>query len=330
MTAKLHSVLHSVRASRKAGIALLIAMLASASLTLSAGQTRTASEGVYSDAQSRRGQDIFKERCAVCHGEALQGLLAPPLSGDAFINVWGNQPLSALVDKIHNTMPASDPGTLTTQQATDIVAYILQTGKFPAGNAELAADDVVLRQVLLAPAPAGPAAALAPIASHAPSYPPVANLGQLMRGILFPSSNLIFHVQGHDPGAQKTGAGYEPPKDANFSWADWGAGIYSGWELVDYAAVSIADAAPLLLAPGRRCENGRPVPVERADWVQFTTELVEAGKAAYKASQSRNQDAVVEVTNQIADACLQCHERYRDKPGGTPADPSNKAARCLP
>ena len=105
---------------------------------------------------------------------------------------------------------------------------------------------------------------------------------------------------------------------------------HSGWELVDYAAVSIADAAPLLLAPGRRCENGRPVPVERADWVQYTTELVEAGKAAYKASQSRNQDAVSEVTNQIADACLQCHERYRDKPGGTPADPSNKAARCVP
>ena len=308
------------------GVALFVAMLASSPLTLDAGQTRTASEGVYNDAQAKRGQDIFKERCALCHGEALQGQLAPPLSGDAFVSVWGNQPLLALVNKIQNTMPASEPGTLTRQQATDIVAYVLQAGKFPPGRTELAAADALLGQVRLAPAAVAPAL----VASHVPSYPPAANLGQLMRGILFPSSNLIFNVQGHDPGAQKTGGAYEPPKDANFSWADWGAGIYTGWELVDYAAVSIADSAPLLLTPGRRCENGRSVPVEQDDWVQYTTELVEAGKAAYKASQSRNQDAVSEVSNQLADACLHCHERYRDKPGGTTADPSNKAARCLP
>jgi cytochrome c556 len=72
------------------------------------------------------------------------------------------------------------------------------------------------------------------------------------------------------------------------------------------------------------------VPVERQDWMQYTAELVEAGRAAYKASQSRNRDAVIEVTNQIADACLRCHEVYRDKPGGTTDDPSNKAARCAP
>jgi len=310
-------------------IALFVAALVSSSITLH-GQTRTAREGVYGDAQARRGQDTFKERCAVCHGDALQGQLAPPLTGDEFLGVWGSQPLSALVSKIQNTMPASDPGTTSREQATDLVAYILQVGKFPAGKTDLATNDAVLGQVLLAPPAAAPPAALSPIASHAPSYPPVANLGQLMRGILFPSSNLIFNVQGHDPGAQKTGAAYEPAKDANFSWADWGAGIYSGWELVDYAAVSIADAAPLLLAPGRRCENGRPVPVERADWIEYTSQLVEAGKAAYKASQSRNQEAVSEVSNQLADACLNCHDHYRDKPGGTPADPSNKAARCTP
>jgi len=111
--------------------------------------------------------------------------------------------------------------------------------------------------------------------------------------------------------------------------AQWGAGIYSPWEVVDFAALAIADAAPLLLVP-RRCENGRAVPVERDDWNKFTLELIEAGKAAYKASQSRNQEVVSDVSNQLADACLHCHEVYRDHPGGTPVDPSNKAARCLP
>ena len=43
-----------------------------------------------------------------------------------------------------------------------------------------------------------------------------------------------------------------------------------------------------------------------------------------------DRDAVIEATNTIAEACLRCHEVYRDKPGATLADPSNKAARCVP
>jgi hypothetical protein len=144
--------------------------------------------------------------------------------------------------------------------------------------------------------------------------------------MLFPTSNLIFNVQNQDPGAQKVG--WEPGATA-FSWADWGAGIYSGWEMVDYAAIALAESAPLILTP-RRCENGKTAPVDRPDWIKFTQGMAEAGRAAYKASQTRNRDAVIESTGQLADACLACHEVYRDKPGGTAADPSNKAARCVP
>jgi gas vesicle protein len=213
----------------------------------------------------------------------------------------------------------------------DLVAHILQTGKFPAGRADLPATEDALTQVVLAPNAAAPAAAaLSPVASHgAPLPPPSANLAQLMRGIFFPSSNIIFNVQGHDPNEKKDAKPYEASASTNFSWADWGAGIYSPWEVVDFAGLAIADAAPLLLAPGRRCENGRAVPVNNDDWNQFVRELIEAGKAAYKASQTRNQETVSDVSNQLADACLHCHERYRDKPGGTTADPSNKAARCF-
>jgi mono/diheme cytochrome c family protein len=296
-----------------------------------AGQARTGRDGVYSAAQATRGQQLFTERCAVCHGDTLEGLVGPPLTGDEFLKTWESQPLSELVSKIQQTMPQNDPGTLSRAQSIDLVAHILQTAKFPVGT-ELSAADAALRQIVLAPATgASPAAAaLSPVPSHgAPLPPPEANLAQLMRGIMFPSSNIIFNVQGHDPGEKKSGTPYEPNAASAFSWTDWGAGIYSPWEIVDYAAVSIADAAPLLLAPGRRCENGRPVPVEKDDWNQFTRELIEAGKAAYKASQTRNQETVSDVSNQLADACLHCHERYRDKPGGTTDDPSNKAARCF-
>lgn len=311
------------------GVAVFVSALGgSFSLVVLAGQSRTATAGVYTAAQATRGQAIYKERCMSCHGETLLGDVGPPLTGGEFMKFWGDIALSELVNKIEKTMPADQPGTTTRAQAADLVAYVLQVSKFPAGKAELVSEDAALKQITL---PAGNLAAPAPVtvaATSAPVSQPLGNLAQVMRGIFFPSSNLIFNVQGHDPGTPNKTI-YEPGT-APFSWVDWGGGIYSGWELIDYAAVTLADAAPLLLTPGRRCENGRAVPVERADWIKYTAELVEAGRAAYKASQSRNQEIVSEVTNQIAEACLNCHVQYRDKPGGTPADPSNKAARCIP
>ena len=292
------------------------------SLAGRAAQSRTVKDGVYTSAQAARGQAMFKERCVICHDETLKGGLGPPLTGDAFMGVWGDLPLSTIVNKIQRTMPQNDPGKLSRQQATDLVSHILQVGKFPAGGTELSSDDAVLKAIMLPAAPA-PAAATA---GQAPAFPPVGSLAQVMRGILFPSSNIIFNAQSTDPGAPKPA--YEQGKLA-FSWADWGAGIYSGWEVADYAAISIAEAAPLLLTPGRRCENGRPVPVQNADWIKFVHGLVDAGKAAYEWSQKRSPEGADEIAGVVADACVACHEIYREHPGGTPADPSNKAARCV-
>jgi len=288
---------------------------------------RTVADRVYTGAQAQRGQAIYDAQCRACHGATLGGGLAPPLAGAEFLRVWDTRPLSDLVDKIQRTMPATSPGTLSRAQATDVVAHMLSASAFPAGPAELAGD-AMLQQVALV-APGGAPAATPPRAASLTlaSARPGGNMAQVMRGILFPSSNLLFNAQTYDPGAPK--AGYEPGT-TSFSWVDWGAGIYSGWELLDNAAIALEESAPLLLIPGRRCENGKPAPVDRPDWVRFTAELAEAGRAAYRASQSRNQEAVAEVTNQIAEACLHCHEVYRDKPGGTTADPSNKAARCVP
>jgi mono/diheme cytochrome c family protein len=304
---------------------LATAFAASLSLAVHAGQARTVEQGVYSEAQATRGQQVY-QLCQPCHGDTLGGGLGPPLAGEDFLRNWRDWPLSDLATKIQNTMPQNNPGSLTPQQTADVMAYILKVGKFPAGPADLVSDAAVLKEVTWAKAGASPAPASTPTAATQ-SFPPTGNLAQVMRGILFPSSNIIFNVQGQDPGAEKTP--YMSGTTA-FSWVDWGAGIYPGWELVDFAAVAIAEAAPLLVTPGRRCENGRPVPIERADWQKWTAELVDAGRAAYRASQSRNQEAVIAATDQLATACLNCHEVYRDKPGGTTTDPSNKAARCVP
>jgi mono/diheme cytochrome c family protein len=293
-----------------------------------AQQPRTVTDGVYSVAQAQRGQTIFQERCSPCHGAMLQGGLGPPLAGPDFLADFSAQPLAALVSKIKNTMPANDPGRLAPQQVADVVAYILQAGKFPAGQSELSADDSALQQIEWPAGIVQPKAIASGQGIQTPpvTFPPLANLGQVMKGILFPSSNIVFNVQTRDPGQK---ASYEVGK-ADFSLVDWGAGVYPGWELVDNAALAIAEAAPLLLTPGRRCENGKRVPVERPDWIKNTQELVEAARAAYRASQTRSQTAVSDATERLSDACFNCHVVYRDKLGGTSADPSNKAARCVP
>jgi mono/diheme cytochrome c family protein len=304
----------------------LIYIVAGSGSMVPAAQPATPRES-YTTVQADRGQAAYAERCASCHGKALEGGLAPALAGTDFAAVWSGRPVSEFASKIQNTMPADQPGTLTAAQVADIVAHVLRAARFPAGRNELAAQQEALKD--LAFPVVATRSPIAPVASHG-SFPPVGNLAELMRGVLFPSSNLIFNVQGIDPAAPVTPGVVGAGATTAFSWMDWGAGIYKGWEIVDYAAVAIADTAPLMLTPGRRCENGKPVPVDRPDWIQFTHELADAGLAARKASQTRNQEAVSDASNQLADACLHCHEVYRDKPGGTAADPSNKAARCVP
>ena len=301
------------------GAAVLAGALAgSSSFAVHAQQSRTAKDGVYAGGQATRGQAIYKGKCASCHGETLEGLQGPALAGDGFLGVWGNQPLSDLVGKVQHTMPRSEPGTITRQQATDVVAYLLQAGKFPAGTAELSGDEAALKQIML-PGPQAPASRPPAAAAQTMAFPPAGNLAEVMRGILFPSANVIFDAQVVDPGAPRKKSSSSASDSLSVRFAD----VYPGWQLVDYAAVALAESAPLMLTPGRRCENGKPVPVGRADWIKLTQDLADAGKAAYKASQSRNQDAVIEVSNQVSESCLNCHRAFRDGRGGG-------AARCVP
>jgi mono/diheme cytochrome c family protein len=255
-------------------------------------------------------------RCAVCHGEMLEGLAGPPLTGDVFLGPRDKQPVADLFDKIRNTMPADAPGTLESQPVADLVSFILQSNKFPAGRAELGTADAALTQIALVAANPAPAAAAA---GPTPAFPVTGTLNQVMRGILFPSSNVLFDVQTKDPGAGSKGGIARP--DAAATSTRYGD-VYAPWMVVDAAAISIAEIGPVLMQPGRRCENGKPVPVDRADWKQYVQGVVEAGRAAYRASQSRSQDAVSDATNQISDACANCHRVYRDVPSA--------AMRCTP
>ena len=289
---------------------ILFCSLAGSTLVALQPQAQNVNDGVYTAEQATRGQAIYRARCASCHGNNLEGRTGPPLAGNDFLANWETQPLLELANKIRKTMPRNDTGEkLTPNQTADVLAHMLEVGKFPVGRAELASDDAALKRVNL-PARAANQPQAASAGGPLPSLPPSGNVGQVMRGILFPSANIIFTVQSIDPGAKKpvveTGTG-------GFDWFTWGQGVYSGWDVVDYAAVSVAESAKLMLTPGRRCENGKLVPLSDPDWIKFTLELEAAGKASYKASQSRNQEAVSESTNQLNDSCQNCHRVYRGR-----------------
>lgn len=288
---------------RMAGTLVCAGLLAGTSvLTAHAQPPRTVADEVYSVEQAGRGRQIYQEQCVTCHGDALEGSVGPPLAGDGFLAIWSGLPVVDLVDKIHNTMPLQAPAPLSRQESIDLTAYVLQAGGFPPGQADL--TDAALPGIAL------PTVATASAAAGGGDLPvaPIANLAQLMRAIAFPASNIVFNVQIKDP-ADDVPA---PTGTRSFDFVEWGATVYPGWEAIDLAALAIAESAPLFLVPGRRCENGRPVPVDRDDWREYTAAVVEAGRAAYRASQSRDWDAAIEVTDQLNAACDNCHQVYRD------------------
>jgi S-disulfanyl-L-cysteine oxidoreductase SoxD len=113
--------------------------------------------GVYTEQQAKRGEALYKQECATCHGEALEGngqteraqrleRALPPLSGDVFKGNWNGRPLSDLFDKMKRTMPRDDPGKISLKQNADILAYMLKFNEFPSGKVELPADPSLLTE----------------------------------------------------------------------------------------------------------------------------------------------------------------------------------------
>jgi len=97
-------------------------------------------DGVYTEEQASRGQTLFQQSCARCHGANLAGTFeTPPLIG-RFIPYWAGTTLDVLFDYISTAMPLDRPGSLGRGANADIVAFILKANNFPAGAQELSAD----------------------------------------------------------------------------------------------------------------------------------------------------------------------------------------------
>ena len=128
------------RSTLGAGTALatLILVLMMAIGPLSAQRATPRWDESYTTAQAQRGELLYQENCAACHGAALAGdEFAPPLTGAAFLAKWQDREIGDLLDVMQNTMPQNSPGGLSRQQNADMLAFILQNTNVPAGNIEL-------------------------------------------------------------------------------------------------------------------------------------------------------------------------------------------------
>jgi S-disulfanyl-L-cysteine oxidoreductase SoxD len=101
-------------------------------------QVRSTWDGIYSEAQAKRGQALYADRCASCHAPDLSGIdQAPALAGDELVAAWNDLSLHDLFERTRISMPADKPGSLQPQEVADVIAFVLTRNNFPPGKADL-------------------------------------------------------------------------------------------------------------------------------------------------------------------------------------------------
>ena len=115
---------------------------------------RTVWDGIYSALQAERGRTGYMQSCAACHAQDLRGQgTAPSLVEESFAFLYNDVSVGELLDKIQKVMPSDRPGSLPAETYRDIVAFLLQANKFPAGEKEMEANAEVLRKVMITAKP---------------------------------------------------------------------------------------------------------------------------------------------------------------------------------
>ncbi len=128
--------------------------LAAAGVTVERAQQaadRSAKDGVYTTVQANQGKTLYDEQCELCHGTmtSITPDLAPLLNDYAFQTTWKDRSLGELFERIRDTMPQDEPGTLSSEQLVELIAYILSGNQLPPGDVALPQDTEALMHIRL-------------------------------------------------------------------------------------------------------------------------------------------------------------------------------------
>ena len=117
--------------------AIVAGVAATASVLLGTSMT-----GVFSKSQMERGAGIYREKCAACHGDQLEGGdHAPSLEDDVFWHEWNGKTARSLYSRIISTMPPDDTGSLAPKDVIDVVAHIAAVSGVQPGTVSIERAD---------------------------------------------------------------------------------------------------------------------------------------------------------------------------------------------
>jgi len=116
-------------------------------------------------------------------------------------------------------------------------------------------------------------------AAQAPGPRPVGTLSELMVKIIYPTSDEIFYIT--------RGA---PKNDVE-------------WNLYQGKMLMLAESANLLMMPGRARDQDK--------WMKDSKMLLDVGNAAFKAARAKDVEAIKALSDELYNACVQCHADYR-------------------
>jgi hypothetical protein len=145
---------------------------------------------------------------------------------------------------------------------------------------------------------------------------PVGAIRDIMKGIVEPSSNVIFGSAGYTVSA----TGFKDLRPTNDEQ----------WDKVGHSALMLAEAANLLKMTGRavaRPEDTAPstsdeapeltapqiqdkIEADRSLWNKYADALQERGVEALKAARAHDAEALLDVGDAIDTACENCHLEY--------------------
>lgn len=132
----------------------LLAILLLVTLYAATGAVSAApvSEGYFTAEQARDGRSLYVQHCASCHGDKLEGGVAPAMTGAAFAQRWSSATRSVddLFYIMRTSMPRPAVGSLSENEYVALLAYTLSSNGVAAGNRALRADSAALGAIRMA------------------------------------------------------------------------------------------------------------------------------------------------------------------------------------
>ena len=107
-------------------------------------------EGVYTEDQAQRGEQLYLLYCASCHLDNLTGDGdSPALVARAFYVRWSELSVADFISVLRSTMPKEAPNSLGLADYVEISAYILKANGVSSGDVELPDDIETLLNVVI-------------------------------------------------------------------------------------------------------------------------------------------------------------------------------------